>query len=173
MGVLYTALSVTQYAELLNTKNVPLGEFSNDFGLEFTEDKAHWHDRIKNQEDLESVIDYQYSIIIEFETDTKTINSIIGDSKTGRLSEKVVNYYQQLEKPVELPVLSEQDVNVLCIMDIYESQETTDGISQLWKLLVNSAENELWCLFTESVHKISCLGAIPGAVEEAKKIVMS
>ncbi len=173
MGVLYTALSVTQYAELLNTKNVPLSQFSNNFGLEFTEDKAHWLDRIKNQEDLESVVDYQYSIIIEFEADAKTINSIIGDTKTGRLSEKVVDYYQQLEKPVGLPTLTEQDVNVLCILDVYENEETADGVSQLWKLLIDSAESELWYLFTGSVHKISCVGAIPGAVEEAQQMTMS
>ncbi|MFT5822199.1 MAG: hypothetical protein ACI8ZM_003455 [Crocinitomix sp.] len=172
MGVLYTALNVKEYAELLKTKNIPLCQYPNSIGLEFTEDKAYWLERVKNQEDLDHVIDYQHSIIIEFEANTATINSIIQDPKSGRLSKKLIEYYQQLKKPIFIPELNELDVNVLCIIDVYKSEATTDGISQHWQLFIDSVESDLWQLFSQSVHKISCLGALPGAMEEAKRIAL-
>ncbi|NOQ73977.1 MAG: hypothetical protein GQ574_18370 [Crocinitomix sp.] len=172
MGSLFTALSVKQYAELLSTKNIPLCHYPQNIGLKFTEDKAYWLELVQNQEDLDLVIDYEHSIIIEFEADVKTINSIIQNPNMGRLSEKIIAYYQQLEKPILLPELKETDVNVLSIMDIYKSDATEDGISQRWQLFIDTTESDLWQLFSQSIHKIVCLGAIPGAVEEAERIAL-
>jgi hypothetical protein len=171
MGILFTAVSVKQYAELINSRNLPLSKFKHNFGLEFTEDKSFWYDRITNQEDLDNVVDYKFAIIIEFEADAQTINAIITNPQNGRLSERMIGYYNSINKPIIIQELKQNDINVLGIMDIYESDETADGISQLWQLFVDSPQSELWHLFTSSVHKIACLGGIPGSLEAAKSLV--
>jgi hypothetical protein len=169
MGKLYTALNVNQYSEVLRIKELPLLVFDKSvFGLEFTEDKSFWIEQLKNQEDLENVADYKYSIIIEFEMDGTTLNSLIKSQITGRLSEEITKYYRKINKPITLPELKNGETNVLCILDVYQSDETEDGISQRWILQTDTKESELWKSFLNGISKISCLGAIPGAVEEAK-----
>ncbi|HEX8576715.1 MAG TPA: hypothetical protein VF677_10530 [Flavobacterium sp.] len=89
MGKLYTALSVKQYSELLFTKKLPLLTLEGGIlGLEFTEDKFYWIEKLKNQKDLENVSEYKYSAVIEFEIEVKVLNSLIKLNETGRLGER-------------------------------------------------------------------------------------
>ncbi|MGD1839748.1 MAG: hypothetical protein ACFB0B_02470 [Thermonemataceae bacterium] len=172
MAKLYTALSVEQYSEVLKTKSLPLQILEGGIlQFEFTEDKSFWVERLKNQDDLDNVADYKYSTIIEFEMKTKVLNSLIKSNNTGRLSKQMVQYYNEFNKPIFPPELRDDDINILCIEDVYESNETEDGISQHWILKTDSKKNNLWHSFSNGVVKISCLGAILGAVEEAKRLL--
>lgn len=172
MGKLYTAFSVNQYSEVLRTKELPVQTLEgNVLGLEFTEDKSFWIEQLKNQEDLEDVADYKYAVVIEFEIKANVLNTMITSDATGRLSKKITQYYKELNKPMTLPTLKTGEVNILCVLDVYESDETQDGISQQWMLKVDSIESDLWKTFSEGVFKIICLGAIPGAIEKAKDLL--
>ncbi len=169
MGKLYTSLSVNQYSKILKTKNLPLISLDeNTLGLEFTEDKKYWIESISNQEDVDNVADYKYSILIEFEVETKTLKPLIESPETGRFSEKIIEYYKALNKVATLPQLSEDDTNILAVLYIYESDETHDGVSQKWMIKAESENSEIWQTFLTGIHKVSCLGGIPGAVEEAR-----
>lgn len=171
--ILYTAINVKQYSELLLTNKLPLLTLEEGvLGLEFTEDKLHLIEKIKNQEDLENIIEYKYAAVIEFEVKAEVLNSLIESKDTGRLGQKIIAYYKTINKPYTVPALKKVDTNVLCIMDIYESEETHDGISQKWMIKVDSENNDLWTVFSTNIHKISCIGAIPGSVEEAKRLML-
>jgi len=171
MVKLYTSLNVSQYSEVLKTKNLPLINLDENFlGLEFTEDKNYWIQALKNQEDLDDVSDYKYSVIIEFEIETKVLNPLIESRETGRFSHKIIEYHEVLKKEISTPQLLEGETNVIAVLDIYESDETNDGISQKWMLRAENENSELWNKFLAGVYKISCLGAIPGAVEAARKL---
>jgi len=172
MVKLYTSLNVSQYSEILKTKNLHLINLDeNTLGLEFTEDKKYWVQALQAQEDLENVSDYKYSLIIEFEIDTKVLNPLMESKKTGRFSQKIIEYYKTLNKVMTLPQLSEDDTNVLAVLYVYESDETDDGVSQKWMIKAESENSEIWQTFLSGIHKVSCLGGIPGAAEEAKKLL--
>jgi hypothetical protein len=70
-----------------------------------------------------------------------------------------------------VPEFEKEDTNVLCLLDVYESNETHDGVSQKWILKVDSKKNDLWLYFSTKTHKISCIGAIPSSIEEAKRFL--
>jgi hypothetical protein len=167
MPKFYTALNVQQYAQLLVTKNMPLTIGEGAYRLYFTEDADYWVAKLKAQEDLEHVADYQYSILLEFEMNPKMINDLIESEETGHFSQKMVDYYKTINKPLMIKPLHHTETNVLCIEDVYESEETEDGISQLWLLKTDSKESDIWKTFSQAIHKIACIGAIPGAVEAA------
>ena len=167
MPKLYTALNVQQYAELLKSRNIPLTIGEGAYRLYFTEEAAYWIEKLKAQDDLEQVEDYQYSILIEFELNAKVINDLIESEETGRFAQKMVDYYKTLNKPLRIKPLHHTETNILCIEDVYESEDTEDGISQLWMLKTDSKESEIWKKFSNAIHKIVCVGAIPGAVEAA------
>lgn len=172
MGKLYTALNVIQYCEVLKTKELSLLKLGEGLLVfEFTEDKTYWIEQLKNQDDLENVVDYKYSVLIEFDIDDISLNSLIESDVIGRLSEKIIQYYRDLNKPITLPEFKNGETNVLCILDVYESNDTLDGISQKWIMKTDSEESELWRTFSNGIFKISCLGAIPGAIEEAKHLL--
>lgn len=172
MANLYTAVNVKQFSEVLKTKNFCLTELEgNTQGLIFTEDKTYWINELQNQKDLENISDYKYSMLIEFVVDYKLINSLISDTKTGRLSQKLVDYYDALNKPRMIKMLEDNDTNVLCILDTYECEETTDGLSQKWLLKVESEESEIWQSFLNGVHRLSAIGGIPGAAEAANELL--
>ncbi|MBS9462045.1 hypothetical protein KIM67_06455 [Flagellimonas sp. 389] len=138
MGKLYTALNARQYSEVLKTKELPLLILEKSVsGLEFTEDKSFWVEQLKSQEDLENVADYKYSTIIEFEMEPNVLNSLIESDVTDRLSKKIIQYYRELNKPINLPELKNGEPNILCILDVYESDETHCSLT-CFRTLLNS-----------------------------------
>ncbi len=171
MGKLYTALSVRQYSELLRKKTLPLLSIEDDkMGLIFTEDKNYWIDKLKKQEDLEFVTDYKYAAVIEFEMEAKNLETLI-QSESGRFSSIMIEYYKTLNKPIVINEYNKNDTDVICLLDVYNCIESHDGISQKWMLDVQSENSSLWIQFSNGVYKISCVGAIPDTIEEAKKML--
>jgi hypothetical protein len=174
MRNLYVALSTAQYVAVKKTKMLPPTIEENGCpAILFSEDKLYWIKKLRAQQDLEDVNGYAYAFIIEFKMDPAVLNSLIQDPKTGRLSEKIYDYYAQLGKETHIPQLQANDTNVLCVMDTYESDATEDNISQLWMLKVESTDHPLWLNFCSDTRVISCIGAIPGAPEAANVLAAS
>jgi len=170
MVELFTAVSVNDYRKIMTTKDIPLTTLKQgEMGISFAEDRAYWIQKIQDQDDLDDVEQYQYALLIAFEVEPSTINKLIEGPETGRFSPKMKTYYQQLKKPQTIPTLNEEDKDVLCLLDAYESEETDDGISQAWLLKVSASESAVWQRFLKGVHKITCIGGIPGAMEAAKE----
>ena len=169
MVKLYTSLNVEQYSRVLKTKNLPLVSLGeNHLGLEFSEDKKYWVEALTNQEDLDNVVDYKYSLIMEFEIKAEVLNSLIESTETGRFSQKIMDYHKAINKKTNISELKEADTNVIVVLDAYESDETHDGVSQKWMIRAKNENSELWKSFLAGIHKLSCIGGIPGAIEEAK-----
>ncbi len=169
MSKIYTALNVEQYRYLISNKRIPLIEIENNKkGISFTEDKSYWIEKLKNQEDTENLADYQYSILIEIDIYAEDLNLLFEES--GRFSKQIAEYYKSLQKPLTKPIVTENEIDIICIEDVYESSETQDGISQKWTIITESEFSEIWSFFSEKTHKIACIGAIPGAVELAKSL---
>lgn len=169
MGTLYTAINVERYKEMTQSKALPLFPVEDLYHFEFSEDKSFWVKRLTEQDDLEDVAAYRYSIIVEFEIDAEALNKILFTEGTGRMSTSYRDMYRETKhSEPPFPELTDNDVNVLALMDVFESQETADGVSQLWRFVVDSKESHLWMQFCAAVNKISLQGGIPGAVEEAE-----
>jgi hypothetical protein len=174
MRNLYVALSTAQYASLKKNKALPPTVEENGCpAILFSEDKTHWIDKLRAQKDLDDVNGYDYAFIIEFRMDPRVLNDLIENPETGRLSEKIYNYYAELGKQTDIPQLQPDDTNVLCVMDVYESEETDDTVSQLWMLKVESTSHDLWEYFRSETPVINCIGAIPGAKEAADALAES
>jgi len=170
MAKIFTALNVEQYCYLISNKRIPLIDLENNKkGFSFTEDKSYWIEKLKNQEDKENLADYKYSILIEMDINAEDLNLIFHEF--GRFSHKIAEYYNQIEKTLTKQILSEQETDVLCIEDVYESTETKDGISQQWSIITESEFSKIWLHFSDKTYKIACIGAIPGAVELAKSLI--
>lgn len=162
----YTAISIAAYRELLENKNFglqPLGEGLK--GLYFSEDKAYWVNQIKEQADEDNLESYAYALMLRFDLPSELINELMMDEEVARLSPRILEYYAALGKDSHLQAHQADDEEVLCLLDVYESEETEDGISQSWMLQVPNEETALWQVFRESIGKIECLGGIPGARE--------
>lgn len=172
MQKLYVALNTKQYAELTQQKVLP--PTNEDKGSQvffFTEDKHYWIRKIEEQQDVEDIHAYTYAFIIEFKLAPSVLKGIVESVRTGRCSQRIYEYYRQLGKATDIPEYKPDDVNVLCVMDVYESSETADGVSQLWMLKVENTQSELWRLFISETRTISCIGSIPGAAEAAASLI--
>ncbi len=168
MGKLYFSINTKQYLELLKNKRVSPQPLENGgMGIVFTEDKKYWVDKIEEQPDLDNVSDYKYSILMEIEIDAAVLNSMMINPETGRLSDKIHEYYRLIEKSSLLKRYAPEETNILCILDIYKSDENEDGLSQVWLLKVDSEHIQLWKNFSENIDKMVCIGGIPGAEKEA------
>lgn len=173
MGKCYTAVNTAQFAAIMKERNfVPMPLEDGGAGLLFTEDKKYWVQKIQEQEDLDKTEDYRYSILIEWEIPVPFINALMENEKTGRLSAKMVEHHKLLGKLSTVKPLLQGETDVLCIMDVHASPETGDGLSQVWMLRKNPADDTFWNLFRGSINAVRSTGGIPGAVEIAQKLVM-
>lgn len=164
----YVALSTEQYAALLKNKTLPPTVIENGHpAFLFTEDKAYWTQKISEQDNLEDVNGYAYALVVEFQMDPGVIHGLVGNPATGRLSERIYEYYGRLGRKTDIPQLKPEDTNVFCVMDAYESDETADRVSQLCMLKVESTAHPLWEYFCGETPVIKCIGAVPGAPEAA------
>jgi hypothetical protein len=162
----YTALSIPAFRQLKTTQSFGLQDLGEGIeGLYFTEDKAYWVERIKEQDDEAKLEDYQYALLIRFSLPAELIHEIMSDPEVARLSPRMLEYHNAIGKTSHIRPHQPKDEEVLCLLDVYESSETEDGISQAWMLQVSSEEAALWMVFKESIQKIECLGGIPGAME--------
>jgi hypothetical protein len=167
MGKLYFATDRKGYVEMLTNKQIPLTKLdTHTVGLIFTEDKKYWVTKIQSQEEKDILEDYIYTNLVEFEIDASFINSLMENSEIGRFSDKIYEYYKMLNKRSEVKKITPNETNVLCILDVYESDETPDKIAQLWSIKVDSKNSKLWVDFCENVQKIRAIG---GIVEKQSK----
>ena len=95
---------------------------------------------------------------------------MIESEETGRFSQKMVTIYNFLGKELTIKPLQHTETNILCLLEVYESEETEDRISQSWMLRTDSAESDIWQNFSTAIYRVACIGAIPGAVEAANAL---
>jgi|GEM_PF-6263423 hypothetical protein len=171
MSKFYFATSIQHFAEILYHKQLtPITLADASSGILFTEDRKYWIEKIEAQNDKDNIEDYAYAVNIELEIDTSFFTSLMANANTGRFSDKVAAYHKRVNKNISVKKLDVTDTNVLCLLDVYESDETSDNISQLWLLKVSNTESKLWIDFTNNIIKMSCPGGLDGATELATKI---
>ena len=171
----YFATNVKTYLEILSKKQLILSSSENNglkngFELIFSEDKDYWMTKISDQPDEQNPKNYEYAFLIEFDMNSNFINTTMDNPAISRISDAIAGYYELVDKPLTMKLLTPDETNILCVLDAYQSEENADGIGQLWFIKVETEKSQLWLDFCENVMSINAVGSIPEAEELVKNL---